>query len=354
MDRTSQPTITKCRILPFLLMLSLFALFINSGCVSDKHSAPDVSDIIVETKIVRFDSLLYSIQTAEDLKKIQSAYPQFYELYFYRILGLPNNDSLFVKISEMLRAETFSELKTKISNHYARFDDVAKDWSQALKYYQYYFHPTTVPDLYTNVTEFAYGSFIFPLSADKDGIGVSLDLFLGDRVNYTLMSKLDPSFSAYSSRTFNRDHLIKKAIDALIEDKLPPARGQEFIHHLLREGKKYYISDHLLPFASDTVIWEYTGDQWTWVQDNEWNIYSYLITNELFYSKARANYLRLISPAPHTKDMPPEAPGRVASYIGYKIIEAYMRRYPETTYTELIDMDANALFQAAKYKPVRE
>ena len=313
------------------------------------------SDIQVDSRIVRYDSLLYAINNEQDMTRLQKYNPAFFNLFFYRILGLPSStpDSLFIRTRAMLQAETFVELDQKIKNQYQSFDDIAQEWDQAMKYYKYYFNPTNVPDLYTVVTEFAYGSFIFPIDREKDGVGVSLDLFLGDSVNYPIMSKIDPNFSAYRARTFNRDHLIKKAMDAIIDDKLPGARQPDFIHHLIREGKKYYISDNLLPFVSDTAIWEYSNEQWQWVKDNEWNIYTFLITNELFFSRDRSIYVKLINPAPHTKDMPPEAPGRAVVYSGYKIVEEYMRRNPDTSLSQLIELDANEIFQAAKYKPRR-
>lgn len=338
----------------FLVMLVVFIGVGQFGCVSDTDSAPDVSDVVVDTDIIRFDNLLYGIETEDDFQKLKTAYPVFFDLYFYRVLGLPQSDSLFYQTKEMIASKTFTELQTKISSQYSSMDDIELQWEKSMKYYSYYFNPTSIPDLYTTVTEFAYGSFIFPVDANQDGVGVSLDLFLGDSINYPAMSKMDNSFSAYNSRSFNRAHLVKKAVDAILDDKLPAARSSEFIYHLIREGKKYYISEKLLPFVSDTVIWEYTPAQMKWTKDNEWNIYSFLITNELYYSRERSSYVRLINPAPHTKDMPPEAPGRVVSYIAYKIVEAYMAQHPNTTYEELVSLDAKAIFENAKYKPRRE
>ena len=324
------------------------------SCQKNSHKAPDVSDVAIQTPVVRFDSILYSMRTTQDLEKVMAAYPSFSDLYFHRILNLKRHtlvDSLFHTIRNMVKSEAFTVIGRMGHNQYDQIDDIKRDWRQAMQYYAHYFETDEVPDLYTTVTEFAFGSFIFPIDQDKDGIGVSVDLFLGDSINYPAMAKIDASFSAYNSRTFNRDHLVKKAVDALIDDVVPAARGAEFLPHLLREAKKYYISDILLPFVSDTVVWEYTPAQLDWVRQNEWNIYSFLIANELFYSKDRAKYIRLITPSPSTPDMPPEAPGRAVIYIGYKIVERYMERHPEVTLAQLAGLDAHTLFQEAKYKP---
>ncbi len=332
----------------------VFFAFYFYGCMGSKEQIPDVSSIDIDTRIIRFDSLLYTIESNTDIKVLQSNFPKLFDLYFYRILALPRpaiTDSLLYTINKMLDAETFKELKHKIPAQYGNFSDFSEQWNQAMRYYKYYFQPATVPDLYTTVTEFAYGSFIFPISDSKDGVGLSLDLFLGDSVNYAAMVKLDPSFSSYNSRTFNQDHLIKKAVDALLDDMLPQSRNPQFLDALIREGKKYYFSDNILPFLSDTVIWEYTPDQLQWVQDNERNIYSFLVSNDLIYSTQRSKFMRLLSAAPNSPDMPPDAPGRAAIFIGYKIIDAFMQRYPDTSFDELVKKDASELFQEAKYKP---
>ena len=344
-------------IIKFACPIGVIFALLFIKCTNDHETAPDISDVNIDTRIVRFDSLLFATKTTDDIKIIAETYPQFYTLYYNQIIGfrqLSNLDSALAQTTNMQAAETFTELNRKINHQYKNFSDIGSQWQKAMKYYKYYFDENSTPDLYTCVTEFSFGSFIFPISPTKDGIGISLDMFLGDSINYTVMAKLDAGFSSYNARTFNRDHLTKKAVDALLDDLLPPARQPEFIYHLLREGKKYYASDKLLSFISDTVIWEYTPDQWQWTQDNEWNIYSFLISNDLIYSTQRSKYSKLIKPAPHTMDMPPEAPGRVAIYIGYKIVEEYMRRHPDTSMPALFNLDANVLFQAAKYKPKRE
>ena len=52
--------------------------------------------------------------------------------------------------------------------------------------------------------------------------------------------------------------------------------------------------------------------------------------------------------------MPTEAPGRTGDYIGWQIIRAYMKRYPETTLSDLIKMnDSQTILEKSKYKPKR-
>lgn len=334
----------------YFICISLVSLFYLSSC-QQSEKIPDVSGEMIDVNFVRFDSMVYAVSTPADIQSIFETYPQFSELYFYRILGFRQPDSLYNNVRDMISSETFEVLGQKAHNQYDDIEDIKKDWRQAMRFYSHYFQPTSVPDFYTTITEFAFGSFIFPLNENKDAVGVSVEMFLGDTINYTAMAKLDPSFSDYNARTFNRDHLIKKAVDAVLDDVLPEVNSATFLPYLIRAGKKQYALKKLLPYEADTVLWEYTPEQLQWVTNNEVNIYQHLVSEELFYSKERSKYIRLISPGPTSPGMPVEAPGRAAIFIGYKIVDEFMRRHPNTTLPELMALDANKLFQAAKYKP---
>ena len=60
-----------------------------------------------------------------------------------------------------------------------------------------------------------------------------------------------------------------------------------------------------------------------------------------------------VTPMPADPPMP-EAPGRTANWMGWQIVQAYMKRKPETTFRQLIDLtDAQAPLDQSKYNPVR-
>jgi hypothetical protein len=50
--------------------------------------------------------------------------------------------------------------------------------------------------------------------------------------------------------------------------------------------------------------------------------------------------------------MPKAAPGRTANWLGWQMVKSYMKRFPETTFEELINMqDSQALMDQSRYKP---
>ena len=121
---------------------------------------------------------------------------------------------------------------------------------------------------------------------------------------------------------------------------------------MLDNGKELYILDALLPEVSDTVIHQYSAEQMDWVVQNEANIYAHLIDKELLYSTIWQDFRKLVDHSPNSPGMPVEAPGRTANYIGYRMVEAYMRNNPETSFEDLIKLDnAQEFLARSRYRP---
>ena len=347
-------------------------LMIISSCGSDKgKNIPDVSDITPEFSIVRFEQELFAIDTNNiqpQLVALENKYPAFFDLYFTYIIPFKNQspavpakneapvdpNEFLTQVEDFLKSEAIRNLKDTTDIVFNNFETIEKEFYQGFQFYKHYFPERDIPNVYTLLSEFAFQVFVFEDENKKDGIGVSLDFFLGDKFPYQRMNPRNPAFSGYLTRSFNKDHLVKKAFDAYTDDMVPSPNGNRLLDIMVQNGKKLYILDHLLPYAQDSVKLEYTEAQLDWVNENEFNMWAHLIDEELLYSSNVRDIQKLINPSPHSTGMPPEAPGRTANWVGWQIVKSYMKWNPETTMTELIELnDAQALLDRSKYKPRR-
>jgi len=232
------------------------------------------------------------------------------------------------------------------------FEPLELEFEEAFQFYKYYFPESQTPDLYTFTSEYSYQNFIFDDNG-KDGLGIGLDMFLGADYPYRKYLPENPSFSEYFTRAFNKEHLVKKTLDALIEDKIGRQQGDRLIDYMVQNGKKMYFLKALLPEVDDEIIMEYTTEQLNWCKDNELQVWAYFLGEDLLYSSERKKIRKLIEPSPQgPSDMPPEAPGRTANWMGWQIVKAYMKRHPDTTLEQLIEPgDAQKFMDKSKYKP---
>jgi hypothetical protein len=231
--------------------------------------------------------------------------------------------------------------------------DIQTGFNEAFRFFKHYFPQRELPRVYTMVTDFSYFPFIFLDRDGKDAIGVSLEMFLGANFPYRDYVGNAPAFSNYLVRTFNKDHLVKKSLEVLVDDMLVRAEYARLLDEMIHNGKRWYILSRLMPFAHDTIITEYRPDQLEWCEKNQLNLWAYLLSNDLLYSTDRLNYQKLIAPSPSgASDMPQEAPGQTANWMGFQIIKAFMKRSPGTSLQELIELsDAQMILKKSKYKP---
>ena len=329
-----------------------------TACETDMRR-PDVSNITLDNQIVRYDHHFNAMdaQNVESkLTDLAERYPAFSELYMSKILPLKpstNKEEFNRSVLDFLEDKDVKQLNDTINELFSDFSDTEDKIVEALKYYKHYFPQSQTPNIYTFTSYFGYQSFIFP-DHDRDGVAIGLDMFLGDSYPYKSIDPQNPAFSDYLTKFYVPEIIPKRVIEQIIEDKLGPPIGSKFIDHMVHHGKKLYLMKRLLPTAPDHLIHEYTEEQMDWVRQNETGIWTYIVDQELLYGTNNTMINRYTRPAPTSKNMPAESPGRTANFLGLQIVEAFMKAYPNTTLNELISMnDGTEILQTSKYKPPR-
>lgn len=330
------------------------------GCKNENaEPVPDVSNIHPDFKLMRYDEAVLNIDTtdiASALESLRQEDPQFFDIYFKQVLPLrgKNMEELGASLKGFLQVEQIKELKKAVQNQYGNIDDLKSELNRAFQNYLYYFPDHQVPDVYTIISEYAYQTFIFP-KVDKDGVGVGLDLFLGEDYPYQEINPQDPAFSQYLTRSYNRAHIVKKVIEMILQDQLGEVQKNQLLDYMIQNGKKLYALDKILPMTSDSIIMEFSEKNWEWVNDNELEMFAFFLNEELFYESDMMKINKYITPSPDSPGMPPAAPGRTANFIGWKIVKAFMDKHPDYTLEDLLaEKDAQKIMNESKYKPKRK
>ncbi len=340
--------------LPSLPFLSIFLIL--TACQPDAtEQIPDVSDIQVDLRINRFERDLFALDTQNieaGLQQLKAKYPVFSQVYLGQILGAsdpriaPQGEAAYVR--GFLTYPPVRRLYDTTMVVYPDMQPYAEDFRSALRFFKYYFPDEPVPDVTTFISEFSIAAFIY----QGNRLGVGLDMFLGRDFPYRSVDPMSPQFSDYLTRTFTPAHLVSKTLQPLADDLVGPPPSDKLIDHMIANGKKLYLLDHLLPYAPDSILLEMSGTQAEWLFGNERNIWAYFLTEDLLYSSKWQDIRKYVDYSPNSPGMPAEAPGRTGNFTGWRIIQAYMNRHPETSLPELLDMrDSQALLDAARYRP---
>ena len=97
----------------------------------------------------------------------------------------------------------------------------------------------------------------------------------------------------------------------------------------------------------------FTVEQMTWAEENEASIWEYFIEEDLLFSKKEIEFRSFLNYAPFAKGMPNEAPGRVAFFIGYKMVSDYMKNNKIDIEELMYLTDSREFLHNSKYKPTK-
>ena len=128
----------------------------------------------------------------------------------------------------------------------------------------------------------------------------------------------------YQQRTLNQDHLVAKAAYAIAEDMVATTcevKSSFMIDFILLEGKKYYITDILLPSLPDSIKYGFSAYQMEYCQKGELELYKHLTDEEVLYSEDAKKYSKFVTPGPFNPEI--ALPGNSGSWLGAQIIQSF-------------------------------
>jgi hypothetical protein len=343
----------KSSIIYFGILISFFS------CKSKTEKLPDLEGIEINNNIIRYEQELlnYAPYNPEKFQALASKHPVFTSLFFNSVLplnGKIGQDTFCNSLNGFLQDSLITNLFKIVEEDYSDFSALESDITQALKTYKYYFPYTKIPNIYTFISEYSFQKFIFQ-DQFTDGIGIGLDMFLGADYPYKYLDPDNPNFSQYITRRFTKEHIVLKIVQTLLEDNMLQNPGERLIDKMVQNGKKLYITKKILPTSPDSIIFEYTDTQMKWCNDNELQMWAFFFDQNLFYETSGVKINKFIDESPNSPNMPTEAPGRTGNYLGYKIVDSFMKKNKDMTLSELILFDdAQKLMEMSNYKPKKE
>lgn len=333
-------------------MLAAFALL--SRCSSDdSRRRPDVSGIKAEITIKRFEQDFFALDTnnlESGMQRLAQKYPVMLPLFAVNIIHDQSNpnETPAEAVGGFLRSAQIRKVYDTVQQLYGDLRWLERDLSQMFKYYLYYFPQKPVPEVVTMISEFATDAF----TAGDSLCGIGLDMFLGE--NYPAYFANPNTEPLYIRRQFKKEYMTVRLAKAIAQNIAEAPPGERLLDQMLHNGKMLYIVDCLLPDVPDSLKMGYTREQMEGCYANEQGVWARLLEQNLLYSTDARKLRKLVSPSPNAPVIFQEAPGEIGNWIGWQIVKAYMKRYPETTMDELLNLsDGQKFLEEAKYKPRR-
>lgn len=318
-------------------MRKIFALFILSltfvQCKNDdaKEQALDIKKS-VDLDLERFD-IKYAQATAETLPQLKKEYPFLFPSQF--------PDTLW---TNKIKDKYFIELNQEVKKQFPNTTQLEDDVEMLVSRIKHYFPEEKSPRVITLINEVLLDKKAL---YTNDFIFISLDCYLGSKHPFYDV------FAEYQKQNLTKDQILPDLVTNFGFRKVVPSQDKTLLGEMIYFGKIQYLKDLLLPTTADNVKIGYTTTQYKWCQENEAQIWSYLIENKLLYDNNIKNYQRFIEDAPFTKfyeAIDKESPGRVGQWVGWQIVKSYMENN-DTPVDKLLKMEPLEIFNNSKYKP---
>jgi len=332
------------QILLFLAM-ALLAFFASIWFLkSNKHSA------MVDLKINRFDEELFSINTENVHEKIlywENNFGTFPEIFATQIINSSQlNTTKYY--DDLLAFTQHKDMREAYDSTVIFFDDFSEfEHSLELAFGQFTneFPSYPVPEITTFFGGFNYGVVTY-----DNNIAIGLENFLGKNSKFYKFLG-DPEYLRFQKQ---KEFILSNVMEVWCNEHFQKyLRERDLLSHMIYKGKVMYFLDKMMLEVSMEDKFRFTSEQLDWVIENEASIWEYLVHEDLLFSKKESDFRSFVSYAPFAKGMPKEAPGRVAYYIGYKMVVEYMGNNEIDIEQLMCLTDSRKFLQQSKYKPTK-
>jgi hypothetical protein len=330
----------------FLFLLTFFSCNNN-----DSH--PDVSDIKMDTKLERFETGFFAIDTnniSQGLQSVAPKFPGFYPDFMQHIMGVTGspNDTATLAVTRQFLTSYYSFAK-ELEKKFGNISSIEKEIRSGFQYVKYYFPGYKLPAVIT---------YIGPLDAPavamtRNYLAIGLHLFAGKDFPGYRAAEVEQMFPSYITRRFDPVYIPANSLKAIVDDLFPDrSSGLTLIEQMIEKGKQWWLLDKFMPETPDSLKTGYTGDQLTWCKENEGQIWNAIIgfAGDL-YTKDPAAIQLYIGESPSTQGMPSASPGNIGPWIGWQIVKKFVEKKSSLKPAEVMSTPARKILDEAKYKP---
>ena len=324
-------------LLRYMRCLSFLFLIILLSCCNKRKDV----DLIFN----RFEKFIFNVSKKNNLLDLEENFGTFNDVFKTQIIQQGNiSDSVYIK--ELIAFTNHSDMREAYDSTaalYTDINDIKKDLNYAFSQAKFDF-----PELPTPTITTFFGGFNYGVITYDNNIAIGLENFLGENSKFYMLLR-DPQYLRFQKQ---RKFISSNVIEVWINEYFEAINyDSDFLSQMLYKGKIMYCIDRMLPDSRIEDRFRFSKKEMEWVVNNELNIWTYFIDNELIYSSYEQDFRSFLHYAPFSRGMPSESPSRVAYFIGYQIIKEFMRRTDISVYEMMKLTDSREILRKSKYKP---
>lgn len=328
-----------------------FVLFLLLGTLScsKKERPPKVDHISVQVDITAFyeDLFSFSFDSLEEyLPFLEEKYGDYFVKYCTGVIGTghPAEKGFIENMKTFLSYAPNQEVLDSVRLVFGEAEWLKEELIQGFKYHKYYFPESKEPHIYLHISGFNQS-----VVADSSWLSVSVEKYLGaDCLFYEWLS-----IPVYLRRGMIPKKVVPDIFKAMAMSDYPyDVSPDHLLNQMVYQGKILYYVNQMNPFLEDTLLFNYSHDQLKWVRKNEANMWATMVEKKHLFSTNRMTIQRYVGDSPFTYFFGQDSPGQTGHYLGYRIVQSFMKKHTEVALSDLMKMkDGQELFTQSGYRP---
>lgn len=324
------------RLFGLMLLITISIVSCKSSTDKDNKQAP------VTDGIRRYEVSLFNIDTTRFEKSIADIYPQFSVFLGSSIPDENGMQQLRNFVTDPLIRKTYQyTMKVYPDLHWLN-----EDFNKAFSIYRKQLPGKTVPQVYTYISGF---DIQMPVKYADSALIIALDMYLGaDFPDYREMG-----YPMYITNRLSKEFILADCFKEIGWANLPQVNSNTLLDAMIEQGKTIYFAEVMLADEKKEHLLKYTPEQYEWVVNNERNLWTFIIDNQLLYSTDAKAVTMFMTDGPFTSGFSEESPSRTGHWIGWQIVRNYMEKNNVTLEELMKDTDSQKILQQSGYKPAR-
>ena len=304
----------------------------------------------VEVEIVRFDSALLAVRAdsaMRDVVRLYADYEAFMPLYIEGVLRLPMEDTAYFseQLAHFLADTTmgFAQTNALAKKKFANVDSLQEALNTGFSRLHYLYPEWEIPTVYLFVSGFN-STVIY----HEDMLGVGVDMYLGSDYPYYNQVVYD-----YQKTTMQKEYVVRDVMSMYLAYNIAyNSKYNRLLEQMIFRGKQLFLLSQLLPDAPAWQVIGYTEEQWAWCEHYERAIWNRIMEKRDLFKTESSVLSSYMNEGPFTAEVTQDSPGRLGLWVGWRIVDSYMRHNEDISLYDLINEgDAQKILEQSFYKP---
>ncbi|WP_127121564.1 gliding motility lipoprotein GldB [Chryseotalea sanaruensis] len=317
------------------------------ACTNKSKECVDAPNVSVQVELQTEDlrEVIHTITDKQSLVDILGKHQVFRDQFLHRS-EYPDDSTFINTLYQRFTNPYFDSLYFETQRVFGDLQALREEFEQAFTNLYYYYPEYPQPKI-----QFVITGLDGDLYLSDSLIIVGVDHYLGAGAKYR------PRMYEYILRQYIPENIVPSVMLLYgIDTKVNATNMNDktVLADMIAYGKSYYFAKQMLPCKADSILMNYSAGEIAGARKNQDLIWFRLVEDEVLYSTANIMKQRFLGERPKTVEVGPECPGRIAQWVGWQIVNSYMKNHPDVVLQDLMkNQDADKLFKESKYKATK-